>query len=356
MFTKCNSLTSMVIPNGVRSIGYQIFQYCQNLTSVTILYGTQTIGYSAFSYCSSLQSVALPGSVTSIGEFAFARCSSLSSITIPNSLTSLGNFVFMDCSGLTSIYCYAQQPPTLGAKVFEGVNKTIPLYVLENSVSLYRAANQWKDFTNINGILSGLCGDSVNWAIQDSVFVISGTGSMTDYSYSNPAPWTAYQNVFNRVVIHEGVTTIGDWAFSTCSNILSVTLPNTLTSIGDWAFAYCTILDTITCFAVVPPAVEDFTFEEVPTSAKLFVPAGSVAAYQADSIWGRFFIQPIEATDLLNVENDNSLNGSVRDLLANPETKVYNLQGCEVSVNRNDLPAGVYILRLNNQAAKVTIR
>ena len=220
--------------------------------SITILYGTQTIGYSAFSYCSSLQSVALPGSVTSIGEFAFARCSSLSSITIPNSLTSLGNFVFMDCSGLTSIYCLAQQPPTLGIKVFEGVNKTIPLYVLENSVSLYSAADQWKDFTNINGIPNGLCGDSVNWAIQDSVFVISGTGSMTDYSYSNPAPWTAYQNVFNRVVIHEGVTTIGDWAFSTCSNILSVTLPNTLTSIGERAFAGCSGLTSLN----IPESVE----------------------------------------------------------------------------------------------------
>ena len=262
--------------------------------SITILYGTQTIGYSAFSYCSSLQSVALPGSVTSIGEFAFARCSSLSSITIPNSVTSIGGFVFMDCSGLTSIYCYAQQPPTLGTKVFGGVNKTIPLYVLANSVSLYSAAAQWNEFTNIVGVSDGFCGDSLTWTLQNHVLTISGTGAMTDYVRFDSVPWYVYRDSIYTVVIDSGVTTIGDFAFENNRNLTSITVPDGITSIGKCAFAgsgltsfslplsitaigdsicySCANLSSVTLHNGVI-SIGDFTYSQCPSLTSITIPS-----------------------------------------------------------------------------------
>ena len=118
----------------------------QRLTSITIPNSVTSIGDGAFEYCSELTSVTIPNSVTSIGWHAFADCSSLTSVTIPNSVTSIGYSAFSGCSGLTSITCEAATPPYCGSYVFNGVDKSIPLYVPAGSVATYKAADQWKDF------------------------------------------------------------------------------------------------------------------------------------------------------------------------------------------------------------------
>ena len=102
-FDGCSGLTSVTIPNSVTSIGDYAFWYCSGLTSVTIGNSVTSIGNYAFWYCSSLTSVTIPNSVTSIGYVAFANCSSLTSVTIPNSVTSIGGEAFAYCSGLTSV-------------------------------------------------------------------------------------------------------------------------------------------------------------------------------------------------------------------------------------------------------------
>ena len=153
-FYNCSSLTSVTIPNSVTSIKWGAFSECRSLTSVTIPNGVTSIEGYAFSECSSLTSVTIPNSVTTIGKQAFKGCRSLTSVTIPNSVTSIGDMAFEDCTGLTSITCEAVAPPTLGNNVFGGVDKSIPLYVPAQSIDLYKAAEQWKDFTNILPITS----------------------------------------------------------------------------------------------------------------------------------------------------------------------------------------------------------
>ncbi|MCL2215121.1 MAG: leucine-rich repeat domain-containing protein [Treponema sp.] len=132
------SITSVIIPNSVTSIGSGVFSGCSGLISinvdaanpnyssqdgilynkaktgiihvprviggnVTIPAGVTEIGSSAFENCTGLTSVTIPNSVTSIGGSAFAGCSGLTSVTIGNSVTSIGNNAFYNCSGLTSI-------------------------------------------------------------------------------------------------------------------------------------------------------------------------------------------------------------------------------------------------------------
>ena len=82
----------------------------------------------------------------------YAYREDIKNVTIPNSVTSIGDNAFNGCSGLTSITCEAITPPSCGNNVFYDVDKSIPLYVPADSIELYRTADQWKDFTNIQTI------------------------------------------------------------------------------------------------------------------------------------------------------------------------------------------------------------
>ncbi len=95
--------TEYRIPEGVTSIGFSAFEYCDSLTSVTIPETVTTIGSSAFYNCDSLTNITIPKGVTSIGRIAFFDCDSLTSITIPEGVTSIGDCVFCSCDSLTSI-------------------------------------------------------------------------------------------------------------------------------------------------------------------------------------------------------------------------------------------------------------
>ena len=119
------------------------------IKSITLPPALTSICDSAFLECSSLTSITIPNSVMSIGDYAFDGCSSLTSVTIPNSVTSIGEGAFYYCSSLTSITCEAITPPTIGSSAFNGVSKSIPVYVPCGTVSAYNAAGGWSSFYNI---------------------------------------------------------------------------------------------------------------------------------------------------------------------------------------------------------------
>lgn len=152
-FQECTSLTSIEIPNSVISIGTGAFMDCTSLTSVNISNNVNSIGGSAFRGCTSLTSLVIPNSVLTVGVFAFEACSSLTSVTIGNSVTTIGSEAFYKCNSLEVVICLAQMPPTMEQNVFRSVDcSKIPLYVPEESINAYKAAEQWKDFTNIFAI------------------------------------------------------------------------------------------------------------------------------------------------------------------------------------------------------------
>lgn len=120
-------LTSVTIPNSVKTIGCCAFAYCENLSSVTLSDGVTTIGAGAFEGCRSLSGITIPGSVTTIGSYSFVGCSNLinlkiqngvkkidscafhgctylTNVTIPNSVKEIGEYAFGECKYLKTIY------------------------------------------------------------------------------------------------------------------------------------------------------------------------------------------------------------------------------------------------------------
>ena len=141
------------LPNSVTSIGNSAFCWCDGLTSIEIPNSVISIGEFAFTGCDSLTSVTIPNSVTSIGDWAFTGCYSLTSVTIPNSVTSIGDWAFAWSFKLTNVTNYAATPQSITLEVFDGVDLlACKLSVIEESVSLYQAANVWKDFGTIIGV------------------------------------------------------------------------------------------------------------------------------------------------------------------------------------------------------------
>ena len=194
-FYNCSSLTSVTIPDSVTSIGGHAFDGCSSLTSVTIPDGVTSIGNGAFYKCSSLTSVTMGNGVRSIGDYAFYNCSSLTSVTIPDSVTSIGYGAFYNCSSLTSV-TIPDSVTSIGSEVFSG------------------------------------CSSLTSVTIPDSVTSIGG------HAFDGCSSLTS-------VTIPDGVTSIGNGAFYKCSSLTSVTIPDSVTSIGSWAFYGCSKLKDI---------------------------------------------------------------------------------------------------------------
>ena len=131
-FQGCD-MTSVTIGNSVTNIGVRAFATCTSLTSVTIPNSVTSIGDRAFQDCTSLTSVIIPNSVTSIVSEAFSRCSGLTSVTIGNSVTSIGNKAFQNCTSLTSIVSLATTAPTIGSNTFNRIKTNGTLTVPSGS-------------------------------------------------------------------------------------------------------------------------------------------------------------------------------------------------------------------------------
>ena len=342
-FEECSGLTSITIPASVTSIGYRTFVGCNELTSITVEEGnavydsregcnaiiaTETgeliagcsttvipsgvtrIGEAAFSGQYHLNSIVIPEGVTSIGYWAFCN-SSLSEVTLPISLTYIDNYAFTS-TNLTTINLNCATPPTMEQDAFYDEQKSnITLNVPIGCASLYTSADQWSNFATVNATLvpewydfkDGLyyalhsqddltlsvrsnphgvkyAGDIVipSTRAELTVDAVSGFIRCTDLtSVSIPNSVAIIgSNAFNgckgltTIDIPASVRNIQNSAFAFCSNLNSVTLRNGLEHIGSEAFSNCTSLESVTIPASVT-TLEDYIFDDCPALASIVV-------------------------------------------------------------------------------------
>ena len=266
-FDGCSGLTSIGIPNTVTNIGLYAFMWCRSLTSVTIPNSVDSIGRGAFSGCTGLTSVTIPNSVTSIGRSAFDGCTGLTSVTIPNSVDSIGDEAFYLCRGLTSV-TIGNSVTSIGHQAFYGCSGLTSVTIPNSVTSIGSSA-----FMDCSGLTSVTIGNSVTEIGYQAFYQCSGLTSVT---------------------IPNSVTSIGGYAFYKCTGLTSVTIGNSVTNIGEEAFGFRSGLSSVTCFATTPPQYY-WVFSDI-SSCVLYVPAGSISAYQSDNGWKVFSnILPIGA-------------------------------------------------------------
>lgn len=326
------NLTAVTISGKVTEMGNSAFNGCEKLTSVTISEGVKTIGENAFRG-SAIESINIPSSVTSIESFAFTYCPNLKSVTIGRGLAAIGEAVFWDCTELTTITIQTQVPPTVsvgGHEIGLGIPSSANFYVLEKSIEAYRTAPEWSSYSNYLPIVYQTwdCGANVQCALEGGIFIVSGTGAMTDYIPSSGivlarttnvsaviAPWENYKSYINSVIIENGVTSIGNAAFEGSDNLTSVKIGSGVTSIGAFAFQNCTGLDSIQMFSAAPPAIQASTFTGVDMSATLLlVPQASVETYSEDAVWSEF--QEIESYAPASINKGVTVNRNRANSLA----------------------------------------
>ena len=375
-FFVCSSLTLVTIPNSVTSIGFVAFEECSGLTSITIPNSVTSIGDRAFAFCSGLEQIIVesgnayydsrencnaiirtstntlvtgckntvfPNSVTSIGHYAFEGCSGLTTIVIPNSVTYIGVNSFSYCDDLAQISVDSgntvyDSRDNCNAIIFTSTNSlsigckntVIPNSVTSISAYAFEGCRELTAITIPNSVTSigynafcncsGLTG-SLN--IPNSVTTIGSqafsgcigfTGNLTIPNSVATIGSIAFQacHFTGSLIIPNSITTIEEYTFNMCWNFTSVEIPETVSFIGEGAFACWYGLQSMIVLANIPPTLDNGAFSNVNKSIPVYVPVGTIAAYQAAPGWSEFTnYHEIESSYTITASANPAESGSV---------------------------------------------
>lgn len=224
-----NLIKSVLINEGVTSVGEWVFHNFDKLTSVVIPDSVTSIDDRAFLDCDSLTSIIITDGVTSIGEFAFASCDNLTSVTIGNNVREIENSAFDTCNKLVEVINHSELSMIAGAddlghityyakEIHEGESKIIDkdgylFYTYDNLSYLIAYKGTETDIVlpqNYNG----------------------GVYKIYDYAFYN-------RDSLISITISDSTTAIGEHAFEGCNGLINVNIPNSVTNIGESAFESC---------------------------------------------------------------------------------------------------------------------
>ena len=304
-FKDCTSLESVRLSDNIAwtkdfanyAVFYRgIFQDDVNLKTVNIPAASVHLPYDTFAGCTALESIVLPETLQTIGDSALLGCESLKSVYILNPELTPDNGTNWTRAVLNArmndvMYIYAESGANVESFLMDADREEV-------RPGVFRDINM--DPSTLPA--SGTCGNGLTWSVSDDggTLTISGSGAMTDHSMVGTEPewhWRWSKQV-QRIVVEEGVTHIGDYAFygfehvsevslpeslqtigwhafDACSDLTSVFLGRSLENIGPRAFKNCTALAEITFLSC--PEIENSVFENV-----------TATVYYIESMWAEF--------------------------------------------------------------------
>ena len=260
---------TLTIGNTVQVIPYLMFSKCTGLTgTLTIPTSVTTIEYGAFYECSGFTgSLNIPNSVTSIGGSAFLACSGFNgTLTLPSSLTKIEDRTFRNCRGFIGSLTIPDGVTSIGFEAFLGC------YGFTGTLSIGDAV------TTIDNYAFSFC-----YHFTGSLTIPNAVTEIGECAFQDCSDFTGNLN------INGPVTSIGGYAFNYCRGLTGqLTLPSTVTEIGEMAFNFCDHLTSITALPATPPTLGENAFQNVPTGIPVYVPCGSLSAYEAAEGWSSF--------------------------------------------------------------------
>ncbi|GEM_PF-5380080 len=252
----------LIVPDDVTVIGNgnQLFYNNTTLKKITLGNGVKTINNNAFSYLTALETVDFGTSLETIGNSAFSGTGLSGTITLPASVKTIGNKAFRDTS-ITEIRFLGDAPQVpagyTGGSVSQDafVNpETVKLIFSDNTSGW--TAGVWNGYfarsasDTSTPVDEGVAGDNIIWKLNgtdnDLTLSLTGSGETFDYYHNwtgsddqTTAPWGKYSSRITKIIVGEGVSRLGNYAFYKLGKVTDVTLPETLTVISDYVFYDC---------------------------------------------------------------------------------------------------------------------
>ncbi len=224
---------------------------------------------------SSMTEVTLADSVTAIGDYTFYEASGLTEFTVPKNVTYIGEFAFEGSSNLSTI-TFQGGAPSIQKNSFTGVTATCYYPYGDPTWTADKLLDYGGDLTWIPTIPTGKCGDNLTWKlVENGTLTISGTGEMYDFDEEEGlyAPWYDFRESITKLVIENGATTIGNYAFHGCKNLATVSIPDSVELFGAYAFWGCNSLQAIK-IPESQPIIFGYTFSGCSSLTSITIPEG----------------------------------------------------------------------------------
>ena len=338
------------------------------ITTLVLNEGMTSIGSFAFGNLYNLREVVIPEGVTTIGQYAFIYDGNLSKVVIPSTVTSIGKSAFDGCNSIKNIEVKATTPPACEGRIFSwDIFSEADVLVPDASVELYKAANGWDGFRNIHGeyLYSGMY-ENLTWKFNiHNELIIEGEGDMVNQDFYTKYPWNdqLYYETVKTLIVKEGVTSIGSssfnlktleqvflpksikainrgafagsgikeivipdsvteltpYLFNFSSQLHKVVIGSNVTTIGENTFGNLASLDTLVMECATPPAADPASFFGTDyINMKFIIPEGAKEAYLASPFWEPFITKVIKCGKELNWEVEDGVltitgNGEMYD-------------------------------------------
>ncbi|MGN0483862.1 MAG: leucine-rich repeat protein [Lachnospiraceae bacterium] len=234
-------IRSVILQEGITAVGKQMFQDTPKLEYVEFPSSLTDIGEGAFRGCKNLHTILLSNAQV-IGVSAFENCETLEEVVLPNTVTKIQTRAFADCSSLKNI-TFQGEAPVMESDVFTNVTAEV-IYPPEYQTWTSEVQMDYGGKLTWLAASSGTVGDNISWELNENGrLIIAGTGEIPN-DKDNILPWKKLGDRVRYVMIENGITAIGNYAFMQCP-MQSIDLPDSVTTIGTQAFTECPNLDSI---------------------------------------------------------------------------------------------------------------